>query len=352
MNERSLDFSQLLQGLSLLRDALGKSANLQTAASRSNDPPDLPVTIFLRDQRYSPTVALVFPGDGAEKHRSSSRHLVYVVNKAPPQLTTRWRNSAQSFIDLQGTVFIEVPGLVIDKKVARLRAEPSSPLAVDPFADKASNISRWLLTHPMGHAWGVRELSSLANVSLGTASKIVRTLEKRGVIIVSRKGRHATVSVDNPRKLFNAWAAVYDWTRNPALRVNAPVAEPKSFVKSLPDRFAPLVKKWALTLQSGAALVAPHAVWDQVHVYLDVSSTLQLKEIAARLNWQPTPDGRVTLMRPYYKSSVWPVSTKGGIPVVGDLQLALDLWHYPVRGREQAEHLLRKELPWLLPRHA
>jgi hypothetical protein len=29
------------------------------------------------------------------------------------------------------------------------------------------------------------------------------------------------------------------------------------------------------------------------------------------------------------------------VPVVSDLQLILDLWHYPVRGRETAEQLWR-----------
>jgi hypothetical protein len=27
------------------------------------------------------------------------------------------------------------------------------------------------------------------------------------------------------------------------------------------------------------------------------------------------------------------------VPVVSDLQLVLDLWHYPLRGREQGEHI-------------
>jgi hypothetical protein len=34
------------------------------------------------------------------------------------------------------------------------------------------------------------------------------------------------------------------------------------------------------------------------------------------------------------------VVRSAGSLVVSDLQLALDLWHYPIRGREQAEHLI------------
>ena len=39
---------------------------------------------------------------------------------------------------------------------------------------------------------------------------------------------------------------------------------------------------------------------------------------------------------------------RGGLPRASDLQLALDLWHYSVRGREQAEVVLAEQLPWVL----
>jgi hypothetical protein len=49
------------------------------------------------------------------------------------------------------------------------------------------------------------------------------------------------------------------------------------------------------------------------------------------------------LMRPWYARSAWEgMREVNGVPVVSDLQLVLDLWHYPVRGREQAEMLLRR----------
>ena len=73
--------------------------------------------------------------------------------------------TARKFYRIFMKVFIEVPGVFIDKAVPKSRARVSPSLTVNPFADKASNISRWLLAHSPGHAWGVRELASLANVS-------------------------------------------------------------------------------------------------------------------------------------------------------------------------------------------
>ena len=56
----------------------------------------------------------------------------------------------------------------------------------------------------------------------------------------------------------------------------------------------------------------------------------------------------LVLMMPYYKHSVFYDSREvEGLRVVSDIQLYLDLYGYPVRGREQAEHLYDKRLKML-----
>ena len=169
------------------------------------------------------------------------------------------------------------------------------------------------------------------------------------LVVVAQEGRRAAVSVKKPRLLFKSWTSSYDWNRNLALTVRAPVADAREFLKSLPRKLRSRSQQWALTLQAGASLVAPHATLNHVHLYVDVPTAILLERFAADLNWPPDPDGRVTLMRPYYRESIWEdVRKHSGIPVVDDLQLALDLWNYPLRGREQAEHILRRSLPWIL----
>jgi len=350
MSEQSPRFRELLQGLSMLEEALGKSANLQTTSSRSLRPPDISVSVFLRDQRHIPQLTLIPFQDAEQARKSTTNHLVFVESRVPPRTASAWRNKGQSFIDLDGSVFIEVPGLLLDKKVRRQRvSRQARSKPVDPFADRASIISRYLLNHPPGQSWGVRELSSIAQVSLGTTSKIVRALEERDLVVVTRRGRSAAVSVERPRSLFKSWAAAYDWNRNSSLTVRAPVGDAKEFLKSLPRKLSSAPTQWALTLHSGAALIAPHATWNQIHVYVNAASALLLESFAVGVNWSPDPDGRVTLMLPFYRNAVWrDLRRQAGIPVVDDLQLALDLWNYPARGREQAEHILRRRLHWIL----
>jgi len=52
---------------------------------------------------------------------------------------------------------------------------------------------------------------------------------------------------------------------------------------------------------------------------------------------------------PYYRVSAFFGKRRlGGLWVASDVQLYLDLYDYPVRGREQAEHLYNRHLRPLL----
>ena len=136
------------------------------------------------------------------------------------------------------------------------------------------------------------------------------------------------------------WIRTYRWSDNARLAVTAPMGSPRRFMKRLPNTLAD--ERWAFSLQAGAALIALHAEFEDVHVYVEAES---LGEFALERGWEPTRTGRLYLMAPVYRESVWyQRQTVENQPVVNPLQLVLDLWHYPVRGREQAEHLLETVL--------
>jgi hypothetical protein len=53
----------------------------------------------------------------------------------------------------------------------------------------------------------------------------------------------------------------------------------------------------------------------------------------------------VIILDPYYKNSVfYGLREVDGLLVVSDIQLYLDLYHYPIRGLDKAEHLYEKRL--------
>ena len=177
-------------------------------------------------------------------------------------------------------------------------------------------------------------------------SEALRALEQRQLVEIEHSGRNVRARVRDDWELFHAWTRVYDWRRNESLTVAAPVGDPSRFLRRLPAHLA-RAPRWALTMQAGASLLAPHATWENIHIYVDVPTLPELADVARTAGWQQGAGGRITLMRPWYTSSVWLDSRDvRGITVVNPLQLMLDLWHYPVRGREAAEFIADTLLSW------
>jgi hypothetical protein len=113
----------------------------------------------------------------------------------------------------------------------------------------------------------VREIAITAGVALGTASRVLRALDRLGVLRTKRAGRALQITVADPPRLFALWTDRYEWTRNDALALAAPIADSFDFLPRLEGairRAAPSVRH-AFTLQAGATLVASHADWDRIH---------------------------------------------------------------------------------------
>jgi hypothetical protein len=270
---------------------------------------------------------------------------VWVLTKARRKELEQLREREQNFIALSGAVRLVRDWLLVDRTDLKPRRPPPRPARrTDPFTDRNSLIARTLLSHP-GRKWGIRELASASGVSVGTASQVVNALTSMGAVRFQQSGKFARVWIHDPAHLVRRWLAAYSWERNVAAAFHAPVGDPARFVRRLPGLLGDT--RWALTLHAGASQVAPHATWDRVHLYVDVDTPADLIAEGERQGWDAGGDGRVVLMKPYYRTSVWHnLQTQHGLPVVSTLQLALDLWHYPLRGREQSEHLLKVVLEY------
>src|SRR5438477_12668 len=95
-----------------------------------------------------------------------------------------------------------------------------------------------------------------------------------------RSGRANSVRLTDLRKLLEVWARKYDWTRNGRLAVDAPIGDAQRFLRRLPQSLPGV--RWALTLQAGATLIAPHAKWDKIHLYVDVATNGELASLARK----------------------------------------------------------------------
>ncbi|MGI9089910.1 MAG: type IV toxin-antitoxin system AbiEi family antitoxin, partial [Gemmatimonadaceae bacterium] len=271
---------------------------------------------------------------------------VLVVRRGTAKLRQSLRERGINFVDLTGAVHVQLPWLIIDRTdLTRRRVSPlASPILVDPFGEHNSRVIRTLLhahlqdTEP--RIWGVRQLAAASGVDRTTTSKILRRLAAWDLIHLERRGRSVAAGPIEPIRLIDRWSERYDWTENVALPVHAPVGDPRRFLDRLPSIIPPTLR-WALTLQAGASLLAPHAAWERIHIYVDVPDLNELRSLATAARWRPGDDGNLVLMRPVYRTTVWgEVQHIRRLPVVGFPQLLVDLWRYPLRGREQAEHLI------------
>lgn len=216
-----------------------------------------------------------------------------------------------------------------------------APQERNPFADSASKLLRVVMSSP-AKAWGIRELSRMAGTSPALTILTLRQLQRVG--LASRESPTEARFLD-PVQLLRDWAAWYVMKPVKYYRFSiAGVTSPNAILKLLSKERAQLPGQWALTCMAGASLVAPFATFSEVHIHLPKADRL-------RRSWQDvlrlTPDklGPIHLIQPYYADSgFYGAQEIQKLPVVSAVQLYLDCYRYPVRGREQAEHILTQVL--------
>jgi hypothetical protein len=248
------------------------------------------------------------------------------------------REAGVNFIDLSGNVFLH-QGNVYVERAGFANRYPEIRKGRGPFSDKASLILRVLLSEKR-RRWGVREMAERVGLDPGFVSRMARELESRGYAArVDSK-----IELLQPEQVLEDWVRDYSYRKNRAESFFCLADSPEVILDRMRRLNIPEELEHALALHAGAALVAPHAVYGEVHIYIPGEkeadffiSGLKLRKVSQGAN--------VILLFPFYKRSVfWAVKSRDELKVTSDLQLYLDLYNYPLRGREQAEHLYGKRL--------
>ena len=147
--------------------------------------------------------------------------------------------------------------------------------------------------------------------------------------------------VTNAGELLTRWASYYDFALLNKMNAYYSLDEDLDrFVRKL-SAVDERDLRYALTLQAGAALVAPFVRPVNIHLYVEPE---KLSEWQKLLSLQLTElGGNVFLVEPYDEGVFYKVQRLREVYVVSNVQLYVDLYNYPARGREAAEHL-RKEV--------
>jgi hypothetical protein len=204
------------------------------------------------------------------------------------------------------------------------------------FADKATLILRRMLREPE-RQWVVRDFNGPQGVSLGLAQQVLETTARMGYVERVKKGPDSYTLLTDPESLIKAWTDAYKFELN---SVHTYYTHDENILKKM--KVVLKDRSYALTLHTGANLLTSYVKTDHMYIYLNagdwdkdilsIRQQLDLKELVQ--------GGNIHFIQPFYKTSVFDCKrTVDGYPVVSNLQLFLDLYHFQPRGREHAEFL-------------
>jgi hypothetical protein len=157
-----------------------------------------------------------------------------------------------------------------------------------------------------------------------------------------RKTSHSRIVVANSAELLSRWASYYDFSlQNEFVAYYSLDRNLDDLVKRL-STVSSRDLRYALTLQVGASLVAPLVRPANVHLYVESEKLGEWEKI---LGLQLTElGGNVFLVKPYDEGVFYGAQEVKGATVVSNVQLYVDLYNYPARGREAAEHLRKRNI--------
>jgi hypothetical protein len=250
-----------------------------------------------------------------------------------PQSAALLKRNGFGYLDLSGNCYLSF-GSVLIQKEGKPNSRPSNRPLKSLFAPRATRVVRTLLVDAQ-HAWRLEELAKSAEVSLGHAHNVVKRLDELAWI---ERGEHQRIHLTRPGDLLDGWVDSYSYRLNRIQTYFSAERVTRRLVGDIARAAHTESRRYAFTLHSGAALVAPNVRLPAIHCYLEGDP----ETIARSLRLRPGEgDGNVYLMTPYDEGVFHAPIEKGGLPVVSLPQLYADLYHYERRGREQAAYLRR-----------
>lgn len=251
------------------------------------------------------------------------------------------------FVDCCGNVHLRFNQVLVQIGGNRNRfSERKRPRTL--FHDKATIPLRMLLEQP--EVWlTTREIADRGDLSLGWVSQILQRLHEEGYVERQRGGGTRLVE---PHRLLNEWLQEYAFEHNRAYPFRLKDGSVDAALDRLRELKAPLSQRYAVTLDVALGTLSPGSgPPTALHLYLP--DTVENEELALEmwsdaLELRPAGHGAdCFLVNPTYAhGTFFGVRERSGLNVVSDIQLYLDLFHYPVVRREQARATVAARLPF------
>lgn len=336
----------------LLKALPGLMPSLRVASARraavSGNGPEVVVEV-LTPSRRKRTLHLVLRAVGAPSRiahvvrdlKQAGKGHRYPVLAAPflsPRARALCQEEGIGYLDLAGNCRLAFEDFYLERIVDK---NPHPPRGRPPtlFSPVSSRLLRVMLEEP-GRGWQVSELARVAQVSLGQASNVCRRLMDEGY--AARTARRLRLS--KPGVLLDAWREAYaSMASGPLAAYYSFEQEPERLMARVAEAAASGARRYAMTSFAGASLVAPFVRGvGAVAWYVEPGTP---EAWVAALDLRPVEAGpNVLLMAAGDPGVFYRTQTIGGIAVVSNVQLYLDLWRDAGRAREQAEFLRAERL--------
>ena len=209
------------------------------------------------------------------------------------------------------------------------------------YRGRTTQVLHTLLLEP-DRDWKVSDLAESADVSLYTAHQVLDHLEKQLWVDKSGRGPQTVRRLTQPGKLLDDWASRHQITDYQVYRFHRLIrglAAQESALFGLLEQ-ASICEEWALTLEHGAQRVAPFVHHVPAAMVAIVPADIPWAEVAPAAGFRSVDEGenfvflaskeRTPFLGRMKFDNAW---------VASPIQLYIDLFAWPRRGREQARHL-------------
>lgn len=217
------------------------------------------------------------------------------------------------------------------------------PVEGNIYSDKSAVVLDWLLREGIkSRELSVRNVSKEAGVSLGSVQRVFGTLVLKGILQAEGIRTAKKFFLRDPKRLLESWLEYYSIIKKCKMR---------TYRSGFQDKAELLEAIKKSNLSNKVALALHSAV--EAHGYKNTNiNTLELylldplvrPQLEKKLLLEPQERGyEVLLIEPYYKSLL--KNTCGSnldINVSPSILTFLDLYHFPLRGQEQAEFMAER----------
>lgn len=266
--------------------------------------------------------------------KKSSNLTLFVVPNLKSQFLDVCRRLRISAIDLNGRSLIRREGIYIETPRLPRRNFRAADDPGDIFKGKSGRIVRTLLSNRLKE-WQQSEIAGHAGATDGLVSRVVRYLLDYGVL---QRINGRRIRVSDHQRLLDMWLKNAAVQRNyETYRFAAFSSDPVQLARDIASVLGHANIDFAFTQWIAGWLRHPYTEPQVVSIYVH---TLPPKEIIEKLSLRSVTDGgKVWFLIPSDPGVLMEKQTVGGLPLVTDAQIVVDLDDTGLRGPDQATAL-------------